>query len=237
MFLRGARARFLEHLYRMRFLKCLVRDNCIFPFLIAGYTLLPLAKTVWLADHYTVIKWVIVYFVSAGAFVAISRRLAIYLPSGKTMILALLLGLIKIAHVSINPTAVSLLNFYESLMFVGLVIFFFQKIQRPSQVADRIMDVKYPALLGAALVTVAAMWDLFHCRIQANNFSQECFAGRFGNINMLAEYLILLTPLIVYYFIKAERKSEVLSLGLLLSCQIFALYFSYSRSALLGLAI
>ena len=204
------------------------------------FFLIPISYTTLLVDNFVVIKWIIVYLVSLlFTLQQIFSRKPTRLAFTQFIFFALLIliyrGLLLFVH---PPLSMEWYSYFEGLLFLYLLWSF--QIEHLNW-DDWLEEAQWPFLLGLSFVLTRSLYYFFLSRLMDGYFGVDAFASSFGNINMLAEYIILSLPLLLFYTNKGLKLGSnqtshfCYSLGLLLlGISLFILYWSRCRSAQLG---
>lgn len=203
--------------------------------IIVWYLLAFLPNMTWYAigDTFTEVKWLgltaVAVVVGARALfsksLSIEREFAIFF--GGVVLAKLGMALFKFSPVGLPS--------FADLLAAGLVLAFIRG-RDGKKLTEK--DLAWPLLVGMTGVIGRAVWELTRCRMNGD-FSHECFPSTFGQMNILGEYLLLLFPYTLTRLLNLKTREDRMIAwwsGAAIVGQIYLLWFTRSRSCLLGAA-
>lgn len=201
-------------------------------FLLALIFFIPLAWSKYLNANYVSAKYFLYYVVSSLTLLVSFRRLI--LPQLPKFLWAALAG-ISILHF-LSPALTG--NWYD-LMYLGRFLgfcffsyyFFTLRIKSLDEVYRK---VTYAIFLVIALIVVFAAWDFYKFRIELMSIQSGYLLGSFGNVNMMAEFLVLTVAFVFHWTSFKDRVPYWVKMGLF-ALWIFFIMYCRSRSTWLGL--
>lgn len=202
-------------------------------FLTLLFFLIPLVWSRYVNANYLNTKTFFLYFTAALVLLALPTKL-----NFKKIPLQLLipLGLIFIYYVGyfyFDSQASNWFYLFKMLSFASLTLYFYS------------LDLKLPELFNKISIPFLLMWlgilgitayEVFNIRVLDQNIKTDVILSTFGNVNMFAEFLILILPLFFVWLRHKERIPELVKL-VLFSGLIFFLLYTRSRSAWMGLML
>jgi hypothetical protein len=238
----GLSSRLLHLLLKIR-----MNDRLLQIILWLMFFAIPISFTTLLVDNFVVIKWIFVYLI--GIFFCFRHHQGSTRISYPNFYICLLgLGLLAIRAVLLlcyRNFNMEWFSFFDAILFCWLCIKFSQE---PWDWPDWLERVRTPALAGLAFVVARSHYHFFSARFYEGYFGTEAFASSFGNINMLAEYLVLMLPLLFYYTsdpqllntskLNTSKPNTIKFLSqFLFGSTLFILYWSQCRSAFVALLL
>ncbi len=149
------------------------------------------------------------------------------------------LGLLYFAlFLLIQPTASGNYFFYwyvfKIITFCSISYYFYT-----TDAHLEILENQYIKLLlsiGMIALIFMHLNEIYEFRFIKDTLDHARLLGTFGNVNMLAEFFILSLPLVYFWARKPEFVHSIIKY-LILSCWVFIILYTRSRSAWIGLAL
>ncbi|MEZ0390788.1 MAG: O-antigen ligase family protein [Pseudobdellovibrionaceae bacterium] len=211
--------------------KLRIDQNLLAVVLMAWVFIVPLIYCRYLNQNFTSTKAIAVHFVGVLAAIALLIRGQVSLPNRQLMGLAGLAILLKSITAFLFVNWVTVSNLLEGLSFVVLCLFFTTALKNKSFNSRTLFWFYLPSSL---MITIYALVQFVQSRILDRNPEPFFFSGTFGNINMMAEYLVLLLPL-GFYLARTQKDWKGQVLAVANAGWIFMLLVGQSRSAWIGL--
>jgi hypothetical protein len=126
-------------------------------------------------------------------------------------------------------------GFLDGLLFLWLCGCVYHLAQRGNL---NLNQIRLPFFWGLSFVLARSVFHFIQSRFVEGYFRADAFSSSFGNINMLAEYLVLTIPLLVYYCQSKDQDERKRLVSLILfAASLFVLVWGRSRSSWLGLVL
>jgi hypothetical protein len=214
------------------------------------------------AINYAIFKWNLMYLGAGMAMLFAGVRIYFFgfsIDISKLKCVFFILAAAAAVRLSVaitHPFQVEIYGLLEGLMFLGIMTYFLMAFSSAESKAEAVniaatsnaynaissqseslKAIRTPLFWGLVFTLSRVIFQMFECQNQFNSTSFECFPAAFGNVNMLAEYLIIVLPFLVCDFLNQEQRQAKL-IGLLLSASVVAVLITLqSRSTLIGLVL
>lgn len=200
---------------------------------LAGVFLIPLVWSRYLNANYVSAKFFLVYLVSSISLLVSSRQF-IWPQLPKPLLFSFItLFVLHLMSPFVSGNFVHVLFMFKFLSFCFFAYYFYTLKINLNEILK-----KYELLfLGvAAAILGFAVNDFYLYRVEKSDISSLFLLGSFGNVNMLAEFLILSFPL-VHAFRRSNGKVPTIFKDILFCGWIFFILYCRSRSAWIGLGL
>lgn len=200
---------------------------------LGGIFLIPLVWSRYLNANYVSAKFFLLYFIAAFSLFVSSK--AITLPVLPRILMFSLLGLGVLHFVSplVSGQWVHILYMFKFLSFLFLAYYFYG-LKMDIEVVLKRFDGLF-LLTGLGIFALAG-YDFYNLRIAQLDIASGFLLGSFGNVNMLAEFLILSLPLVHLWGQTRTKTPQVLK-DILFWGWLFFIFYCRSRSAWMGLGL
>lgn len=211
-----------------------IRKNGLHFIVLAGIFLIPLVWSRYLNANYVSAKFFLVYVISSlSLFVSSQKWLWPRLPKplGISLIIIIFLHLLS---PFISGLWVHVLYLFRFLSFVFFAYYFYSlRIDLAGFLKSKYESIFF-VVVGAIFIFVC--YDFYGLRIQKLDIGSEFLLGSFGNVNMLAEFLILSLPLL-HFWCGTKTRIPSFFKDIFLWGWFFFILYCRSRSAWLGLGL
>ncbi len=211
------------------------------------FFLVPISFGDSFVDNFVVIKWIGVYLwvllATVNGFWSTTHSEK-NLPQQFTLVSVLLVLVRAILLCCFRNYSIEWFSFFDAITFVWICYICFKALTIPmgdcskSRAFDKLIQfVEWPLYVGLCFVLGRAITHFAMARFIESSFLTSAFASSFGNINMLAEYLLVLLPILIFLSKSqnSNAKSRWFAIGLLW-VSLFFIYWGQSRSAWIGTA-
>lgn len=202
-------------------------------FILACIFLIPLIWSKYLNANYVSAKTFLVYFISSFSLVVSSRRLVI--PKLPRVLMYSLIFLI-VLHLISPVISQSWTHFYYTFKFISFSLLAYYFYTLPFNLEAFLKKYDYIILVVSGLIIAFACNDFYYSRIDRLDTQSGLLLGSFGNVNMVAEFLVLSLPFIHLWMRIKTSIHSVLKTTILIGWLFFILYCR-SRSAWIGLGL
>ncbi len=194
---------------------------------------LPLLKSYWFDDPYTVVKWICVY--SCAVLVAFSFLCIKKIPLPRFPIIIWIalvaLCLLNVGHLFFHNKSFFDIQVLDRLSFV---ILFFGAFTLYSH-CDKPFQLLSPYVISGAFITLCIGIFQFHSHSSTAILQRSVYSAQFGNINMAAQFIGFSILFIIFGYSQIKDKFQVYFFDLLIVMSFYYLYYTACRSVLLSL--
>jgi hypothetical protein len=202
-------------------------------FILAVIFIIPLIWTQYLNANYYSAKFFLVYFISSFSLLASSREWTLPKMPKLLGISLVILATMHLLSPALSGNWVHILYMFKFLSFVFLAYYFyFLKIDL-QEFVKRQQGIIF---LIAALILVFIINDFYIFRIEKSDIASGVLLGSFGNVNMLAEFLVLSLPLL-HLWVKTPARIPDYLKQIILWTWFFFMIYCRSRSVWIGLGL
>jgi O-antigen ligase len=195
--------------------------------------LIPLIWSKYLNANYVSAKFFIFYFVSAFSLFLSTQKLII--PKMPKLI-GFCLIFIGFLHLSSPLISQKWIDIFYMFKFLGFAFLFYYFYQLKIDLESFFRKYSWVFLLTTALIVVFAFIDFYHLRIEKDDIKSGFLLGSFGNVNMVAEFLIISLPLL-HYWLRSKDSIHYSLKYIVLIGWLFFVFYCRSRSAWIGLGL
>ncbi|MES3037678.1 MAG: O-antigen ligase family protein [Bdellovibrionota bacterium] len=176
-------------------------------------------------------KCFIAFIIALAAFaLAFEKRLL--LPEKRILILSGILLILKVIATLLNLNWVTFFNLTDAVA-LGVLCIYFMTAWQNHKLA--LTDLYWIFAISGFVICAVSIQQFINARILIGQGNPLFFSGHFGNINMMTEYLILLTPLGLY-LLKETHGWRGYIIQFIMTFWIFFILAGQSRTTWLGLA-
>lgn len=209
------------------------RKSILHGLILGGVFLIPLVWSRYLNANFVSAKFFLVYLVSSFSLFASSKEL-IWPKCPRPLFYSLAtLIVLQLSSPLLSGAWVDILYVFKFLSFTFLAYYFYSlRIDLTCFLKkfDLILFLTAFAILGVAA------YDFYVLRVEELDVTSGFLLGSFGNVNMLAEFLVLTLPLIHLWGRTKTKTPQILKDALMLGWFFFIIYCR-SRSAWIGLGL
>ncbi len=210
-----------------------MKNGLMNKFILFLIFIVPLIWSKYLNANYFSAKFFIVYLVAALTLFVTSEKIKI--PKLPRILSGLLIAMMSLHFTSllVSQKWTDIYYMFKFFSFAWLVYYFY------------LLDINLEAFIKkytgvfvvvVGLIVIFAMNDFYHIRIENDDIKSGFFLGSFGNVNMMAEFLVISWPL-VFYWSQIKCKTPLFLKYTLMFFWIFFLLYCRSRSAWMGLGL
>ncbi len=202
-------------------------------FILFGIFLVPLVWSKYLNANYVSAKFFLVYFISALSLLVSSRKLILPKLPKTLMYSFILLGALHAISPAVSQSWLHFYYIFKFLSFIFLAYFFYTI---PIDLDFFLKKYDFIIVIVATFILVFAFNDFYIYRFEKLDTQSGFLLGSFGNVNMLAEFLILSLPLI-HFWLRIKTSIHKAFKAIIFLGWIFFICYCRSRSAWLGLGM
>ncbi|MBC7420112.1 MAG: O-antigen ligase family protein [Bdellovibrio sp.] len=215
--------------------KTFFRENSFLNFIVLAIVFfIPLAWSRYLNANYVSAKFFLFFLVTSLALLVSFKKFAVpVLPKWLWAIFGVLVAL----HFT-SPLLTH--NFYDYMYlfkffgFCSLAYYFYGL--KTGEIDQAFRKTTYVIFAVVSLILLFALLDFYKFRIDQMFIESGYLLGSFGNVNMMAEFLILATPL-VFHWVKFKDRVPYVVKFVLFTLWIFFIMYCRSRSTWMGLGL
>ena len=196
--------------------------------LVLGLIVLPFVSAIWFFEPYDTTKWAVLYISTVVALIFLSLKGSFKLPRSNILFLAVLLfGTSLVQHLVLEISFFQR-SLSDRLLFFVLCLVFYNLFSK----RDFSWPIGLKILTGILLiVSIGSLYPI----IRLDENGGQALDPFFGNVNMTAQFLAM--GIILQLPQLKHRWAHTWVYEVSIAVSIAFLYFSFCRSAILGLLL